>query len=261
MVVGPLLEHVVPFTLAFFRMSGVFVFAPMLGSISIPTRAKVMLAVAFTFAVYPVLGTPSQTPPDLTIFGALPLVALELLIGVVIGLLGAIPLIAVQMAGHIMGYQMGLSLAQTFNPEMDGNTDVLGQILFLAGLGLYITLGGVDGAYVALLTSFEHVPPGGLAPGAQPLALLVGLLEAGFELALRMSAPVLAITLLLQLAMGVVMKTMPQINILSIGFALKIIGGLVVMVVGAGVALELLGGEIERVTGLLIEWAGGFAHG
>lgn len=259
-------EHVLPFTLVLFRLAGLFIFAPLLGSATIPLQAKTGLAAGFAVALYPVTGPMTQQIPELTLFSVLPVVAFETLIGLVIGLLGALPLITMQMGGHIMGYQMGLSLAQTFNPELETNSDVVGQVFFLAGLALFIVLGGVDGMYIALVSSFDHVPPGGIffgqaAPGAQPLELFVNLLEAGMELAIRIAAPILIITLLLQLVMGVIMKTMPQINVMTIGFSLKIVIGLLLMVTCSAVALDLGGEEMTRVVRIIIQWAGGGGYG
>ena len=261
MGLGPLLEHIVPFSLVLARMTGLFLLAPIVGSVAIPMRAKALLAVALACAVYP--STPDSTlpPQALDLFGLAPVLALELLVGFVIGSLATLPLMALQMAGHMMGYQMGLALAQAYNPEIDAQTEIMGQILFFMGMGLFMAVGGVEVMYSALANTFQTVPPGAFEPGSTPLELLVGVLASGFALAVRISAPVLAAVLLVLVAMGFIMKTMPQINVLSVGFAIKIICGLGVSVAGIFVIAEVAGEEINSVLELIAAWPDSLARG
>jgi flagellar biosynthetic protein FliR len=251
---GPLLEHVVPFTLVLARMSGLFLLAPIVGSLAIPVRAKALLAVALAAAVYPSTSVVIQTPPTLDLFGLAPVVALELLIGFVIGSLASLPLMALQMAGHMMGYQMGLALAQAYNPELDAQTEIMGQVLFFMGIGIFMAFGGVEVMYSALANTFHAVPLGGFEPGATPLNLLVATLSSGFALAVRISAPVVGAVMLVLVSMGFIMKTMPQINVLSVGFAIKIICGLGISIAGLTVIADVAAEEIHRVLELVASW-------
>ena len=125
----PILTHAFPFMLVLTRITGVFLFTPLLTSQSIPRSFKTLLAFSFALAVYPFV--PSMAIPlDVTLTQLVPLMFSELLIGVVLGLIMGIPMVAIQMGGYMMGYQMGLSLAESFNPELDTNSSVIGQLLF-----------------------------------------------------------------------------------------------------------------------------------
>lgn len=254
MGVAPLLEHVVPFTLVLARLSGLFLFAPIVGSLTIPIQAKALLAVAMAAAVYPTISGQIQSSADLELFVLAPALVLEIMIGFIIGSIATLPLMALQMAGHLMGYQMGLALAQAYNPELDMQTEIFGQILFFMGIGLFMAFGGVEVMYSALVNTFDTVPLGGFAPGSAPLELMVGTLASGFALAVRISAPVLAAVTLILVAMGFIMKTMPAINVLSVGFAIKIICGVGISIAGLSVIADVAGDEINRVLELIAAW-------
>lgn len=251
-----LLAHLVSFALVTARLGGLFMFAPLLSGPAVPVRVRAMLAVMVSLAVYPGLmeGGVARAEP-LSLFGVAPVLAAEALIGAAIGLLASIPLVAVQTGGHVMGYQMGLGIASVYNPEMDTQSDAVGELVFYLAVAAFLSMGGMEQMFAALVGSFASLPPGAasMQPGALDLA--TGLAASGFELALRVAAPVTGIIMLLMLAMGFIMKTMPQINVLSVGFAIKIVVGLIVL----GLALRVLDivvrDELSDGLGLVVRWA------
>lgn len=254
--IQPLLDHAVPYLLVVFRLAGLFLFAPLLSSRMVPGRIRALLTVMFAGAIYPALPAASQAAPDADLLGLLPLISCELLVGATIGLVASLPLMGMEMAGMVMGHQMGLSIARSYNPEADTDSEVLGQICYYLGLGAFIAMGGLNGLYLCILRSFERVPVGGPGGSAPALGMVVGTLSAGFELALRVSAPVVCAIFLVMIAIGFVMKTMPQINVMSVGFAIKILCGLVVLAAAVAVLEQVSGEESGRVLRMLIEWAG-----
>jgi hypothetical protein len=160
--VEPLIVHAVPFALVVTRMMGLFVFAPMLTSLSIPTQVRVLLACMLAAAVYPSIPlTYAETP--MTLFGLAPLLVSETLIGVCVGVIASIPVMILQLGGHVTGFQMGLSIATVYNPDFDTNSDVVGETLFYLGFAVFLAVGGLEATYAALLTTFERVPLGGMA--------------------------------------------------------------------------------------------------
>lgn len=230
-----ILPHAVPFALVLARFSGLFVFAPMLTTLSAPMSAKALLAASMTLAVYPGVALVAPQPESLALMSLAPLLAMELAIGAALGLIASVPVLAVQAAGHVMGYQMGLGIAQVYNPELDVQSDALAELLFFIGFAAFVALDGLEALFVALTESFVSIPPGALGPGAVPAELYLGLIGSGFELMLRVSAPATAAIVLILLAMGVLMKTMPALNVLTVGFAIKIIAG--ILVIASAVAM------------------------
>jgi flagellar biosynthesis protein FliR len=191
---------------------------------------------------------------SLELFQLGPLLAMELMIGLIIGYIASIPLIAVQTSGLIMGQQMGLGFARFYNPAIDDEADIIGQILFYLALAGFLLIGGHEAMVLAVLHSFENVPLGGFSPDTDLVALMGALLTSAFELALRVAAPLLAIITLESVAMGFIAKTVPQMNILSLGFPLRIIFGLMIIAIGLIVINEVVLDAIDGVLDVIFNW-------
>lgn len=256
-----ILDHSAPFLLCYFRMLGLFMAAPLLSSMILPVRTKAMLAMMLTAAVYPMLSvslSPALFPSgNLEIITLLPMVVVESIIGYSIGLLATVPLTALEMAGAMMGQQMGMGLARVYNPEADYDVDVLGQLLFYIGSGLFFALGGLEVLLRSLLGTFSRLPIGGMRAGETPLDLLVSLVSSSFELAMRVSAPVAGIILLLVLVFAAIGKTMPQINIMSVGFAIKILAGVLLLTASLYAVQAAVGDSIVETLVRVRDWAAG----
>lgn len=252
-----LVQHAVPFSLVLSRLAGIFIAAPMLGGTAIPARVKSLLSLMTAAAVYPAVAGRLVVPAALDLPGLAPIYASELAIGFVMGTLASIPMMGMEMAGTLIGQQMGFGLAKVYNPEVEFDSDILGRLLFYLAFGAFLALGGLEMMFTVLARSFEHAPIGALVASRAPVDELVAVLTSGVELAMRVSAPALGIVLLLLLAFGVVGKTMPQINVMSEGFAVKIVGGLAVLA-GSIYAIEIAAGEeVRRVMGVIAGWVGG----
>jgi len=252
---NPLLASVVPYTLVVFRLAGVFVMAPLLVNILIPRRFKALLVIMLSAAVFPIVSptlTMAAVPVDL--FGLLPLIVTEALIGVAIGGIAAIPLLSLEMAGIIAGQNMGLGLAKVYNPEADFETDILGQLIYYIGAGVFVAMNGLEKLLGSVMDSFKFVPLGGFQVSRTPLDLFVGTLSSGFELAIRVSAPVTGIVLLIVVVFAVVGKTMPQLNVMSVGFAIKIIAGLLMLTFALYAVRDAVGDELARVLSNINQW-------
>lgn len=256
-----ILEHLLPFWLVAARVSGLFLFAPVLASQLVLRRVRVLLLVMLTAAVYPAVAAGGVQTPPLEI-GSLALVLLgEVLIGLAIGLLATMPLVAVQVAGSIISYKLGLALAQVFNPEFDAQSEVIGQLLFLMALVLFVQVGGLEHMVLAVMDTFKTLPPGSAWIDSAPAELLAAMTDAAFVVGLRIAMPVLLMATLASLAMGVLMRTIPQINIMTIGFAIQIMLGLAVLAVAMMSIGEVAVEAIARAFDQIHDWAGTLGGG
>lgn len=256
----PILAHAIPFMLVLTRVTGIFLFTPLLTSASIPQSFKALLAFSFAVAIYPFVPVESISA-DFTLAHMLPMMFSELFIGVIMGVIMGIPMMAIQMGGYMMGYQMGLSLAESFNPELDTNSSVIGQLLFYLSIFIYIGVGGFELIFVTIADSFTTIGSGTFTAADTPLVLLLSVINSGFELAIRVASPILGVISMLLIAMGFIMKTMPQINIMSIGFSIQILTGLLILMLMIGIIGTVAGDEIVEVLGLVHEWVWSFAGG
>jgi flagellar biosynthetic protein FliR len=251
----PILAHVVPFMLVACRLAGLFLLAPLLGNRYLPARFRALLVVMLAAVVYPGLSTTVQHVPAANLLTIVPLILSETLIGLVIGFLASLPIMCVDLAGFIMGHQMGLGLARVYNPDTATDTDVLGQVLLYMALAAFVALGGIEVLFISLVSTFHRIPIGGFGVAKAPLDTIVSVFSSGMELGVRVAAPVTCIVFILMIAMGFVMKTMPQINILSVGFTIKILFGVGMCALAIGAMHHAVSDEIERVLGLVLHWS------
>ncbi len=237
-----LYDRVPVLVLVLFRLGGLMVWGPLYGSTVVTPRVKVFTVLVLGLAVFPLIEQRHLAPGGLRLdlFTLAPLVVAEMLVGMVVGFVAGLPLLGVQIGGLLMGQQMGLGLAQFFNPDIQDESDVLGTLLYLTTIACFLLLGGHEQLLLTVLRSFEHVPLGGFRADAELLSLISGLMAAAIETALRVAAPLLALVFLETVAMGFVAKTVPQLNILSLGFPLRILGGLLILVVGLVVIQEVV---------------------
>ena len=254
---SPIIQHFGPWLLVFNRVLGVFMFTPLMSSAAIPVRFRALLAAGFAAAVYGFLPAGLHTMPDATIPQLAVLVFSEVTAGAAMGFIAGLPVVAMEMAGHLMGHQMALSLAQAYNPELKANLNSVGSLLFYMGMSAFVLMGGADAVLLILADSFETLPLGGLAAGDAPLDVMLAVLTTGTEIAVRVSAPTLGIVLVVLVAMGFIMKTMPQINVLSVGFAIKIMGGLSILMFSMFTINTVLAGHIEETLEMLSLWVRG----
>ena len=255
-----ILPYVPVWLMILFRLTGIFVLAPVLGSSTIPRTVKVFLALGLSFAIWPMLwvdaeasGNLAAAVQGLSLWSLGLLVALELLIGYVIGYAASLPMVGMQLGGHMIDQQMGLAVAEQYNPEIDGQAGVTAQLLFMFALALFVAAGGLNVMLHTLAQTFRHIPLGGFANFEQVAHLVVGLLAIMFELGLRVAAPLLCLTFLVSVGMGFLMRTVPQFNILSVGFSIRILSSLLLMMmlVGAvaGAYAELAGDTLRTLMG------------
>lgn len=251
-----ILDHLPPALLVITRLCGLMIYGPVFGSSAVPARYKALLACMLGMATYPVLaehvGGEWRLPLNLWTLG--PLMALEFLIGLVIGYLASLPLLAMQAGGLIMGQQMGLGFAQFYNPAIDDESDIVGQMLFFMAVAGFLAIGGHEMMVMAVLNSFEHLPPGQMAVDVELLQLVGGMLSASIELALRVAAPLLAFVFLETVVMGFLAKTVPQLNIMTLGFPIRILAGTAIVVAGLAVIHDVAMDAVAETFQAVFNW-------
>lgn len=256
----PFLNHIPVWLLVLFRLTGIFIFAPLLGTRTIPGRAKIFFALALSFCIYPILLSTNSTSAVLltpfidanfSLWSLVGAVALELTIGLVIGYGASLPLIGVQLGGRMMDQQMGLGLAGVINPEFDETTGIVSEFYFFLAMAIFTLLGGHRVMLMILVNSFNSIPLGGFVADYQLISMLSGILSITYQLALGVAAPMLCLICLETLATGFIARTVPQMNILSIGFAIRILIGVVLLIGVVGVQAEVFIEAMKQVLNIL----------
>ncbi len=229
------------YALVMFRISGLMISAPMYGSTTVPTRVRIGLAAVIALAMFPVVAP--SLPTDITLASGIVGVFGELIIGLVLGLTTTIVFTGIQLAGMVIGQQAGLGLGQVFNPALDSNTTIIGQLFFLVALTSFVLMGGHRELMRALLDTFTTIPVMSYRAEPQIVSLLADVLTSSMTTALRLVAPVLMSLFITTLVLGFVSRTMPQMNILSVGFVVRTLVALGV----AGLAIAAADGLFDSV--------------
>ena len=246
-----------------FRLSGIFILAPIFGSTTIPRIIKVMLVLTLTFCVYPMLLNPEHasaamlTPlidRDINLWSLLPMVFLELIVGLIIGYCASLPMIGMQLGGDVIDKQIGLGFADLVSPETGEQSGVIANSLFMLALVIFAILGGHRVLLMVLVGSFDTVPIGGFADFAGLVHLVEGMLTVVFQMAFRIAAPLLCLIFLQTVALGFIARTVPQLNIMSVGFTIRILNGTTLMIAFIGIAAWVYVDELA----LLLEDIAGF---
>jgi flagellar biosynthetic protein FliR len=215
-----LVNHFLTFTLVLSRVSGLVMTAPIFGSQSAPMQIRGLLAAAIALLVAPsCLGMAIEHPTTLVDY--IVYIASELLIGMALGLGIQILLGGIQVAGQIISQLSGMSLADVFNPTLETETPVVAQVLSHVTLAVFILIDGHRMVMKALLDTFEAIPPAGGLIGDSVVASLVAIVTQSFHVGIRAAAPAMAALLLSTLVLAIVSRTLPQLNVLLVGFNLN----------------------------------------
>jgi len=209
--------------LVFVRVSGLLLAAPFFGQNSIPTRVRVLTGavLAYGLAGFATGPLPEYIAHDV---GFVLVVLVEAGTGLLIGFTARMIFWAVNFAGTVMGYQMALSLSQSFNPMTGASSNPLGQILSYTFLLAFLLLDGHHMLLRAFAQSFEVIPLGGglLAPSGP---LLLEWMGDFFRVALRLAAPFLVLLFLTDVALGIFATLIPQANLFTLSLPAKLLVG------------------------------------
>ncbi len=236
------------------RLAGMALVAPPLAHPAVPVKLRVGIAAAMALAVVARLAEPMPLPGS---GGALVLgLGGELVLGWAIGYLAAALLAGVELGAYHVATQMGLALGSVANPTGGTARGSIAGLYHLLAVVAFFGVGGHRALIGGLLGSFRTVPPLGAAFGAELLPAAVGMLAAGFVLALKLAAPVLIALLLATVAMGLLQRAVPQISLLTVGLPVRALLGLAAIAAGAGAAwplLDVAAGQLDRtVQGLIV---------
>lgn len=211
--------------LALVRVSGMVAFAPFFASTSLPMRAKAVLAGAVAFLLAPLVATLPHAQAAITCSAILGELAVGLVYGLSVALLNEMLL----FAGQIAGLQFSFSLVNLMDPNSPIQTPLLGELFQLMGT-LVLIGAGLDRILLAsMMRSFRAVPLGAYAL-APPAALAIVRAAGGvFLAALELAAPVLAATLLVEVAVALLGKLSPQLPAMSLTVPLKTLTGFVIL--------------------------------
>ena len=212
------------------RVGGFVLAAPIASEKTIPNLIKIVMSVALAFLMAPL----AQVPAGLSIFSAAGMLAgaQEVLIGVSIGMVVQLAFEALTFAGQTISLTMGLGFATLVDPQRGAQTTVIGQMFMIIGVLAYLAVNGHLVLLGVLADSFHTLPIGGAPIGKDFLLSVVVWGAHVFESGLMTALPAVIALVIVNMALGVVTRAAPQLNLFGIGFTITLMCGFFVLIVG-----------------------------
>jgi flagellar biosynthesis protein FliR len=244
--------RVVMLVLALARVGGLFIMGPIFASRTAPVRVRAALVFFLTLAMLPLLGPEAPVlAADAGVATLVGMMAFETMIGFTVGLVAQLIFGAVQMAGQLAGIQMGIGISNLIDPQTQEHITSLAQWQNLLALLIFLAVDGHHILIQAIADSFRVLPLGGGLPSPEGFGMVVDLAGGLFVIALKIAAPVLVLLLLVNAAMGVLAKLIPQLNVFIVGFPLNVAAGLFVLTASQPFTVRLLMQSFSDLSGSL----------
>jgi len=242
-------EQVEIFILVLLRVSAIVVTIPIFGSASAPARVKGGLSLAIAFLIVPFVEF--DAPPLEFLPLAVRMVG-EVMIGIIIGFAGRLVFAGVQLAGQLAGFQMGFAIVNVFDPVTSSQVSIMAQFQYLFTVLVFLAVDGHHIFLSAIAESYRLVFPLDFHFSAQLAQGIAELAKSVFVIAIKAAAPAVTALLMVDIGFGLIARTVPQLNILIVGFPVKIAVGLI----GIGLALPL----VARMMSSIFLGFGGSLH-
>ncbi|XVK31201.1 flagellar biosynthetic protein FliR [Pectinatus haikarae] len=222
-------NHVGLFLLVLTRISGIFLISPFLGSVNIPVNIRVGTAFFISIVLFPVIemqGLPAL-PQRVDQYAAL--VVAELLIGWMIGFVGYVLFSAINVGGQLIDMQVGFATISVMDPTSGQQVPLVGSFLYNLCILIFLSVNGHYIILSALSESFMAVPAMSAQFDGRIVMFMIDIIGGVFATGLKLALPVLFAILLTNVGLGVLARTMPQMNIFVVGIPAQIIIGIFVI--------------------------------
>ncbi len=241
-------REVIFFMLVLSRVAGIFAALPVFGGRRMPLHIKVITVSMITLVCFPTLSVSlPQMPSDA--FSLALLAFSEVMIGLTLSLITQIIFAAVEFCGQIIGMQMGLTIASIIDPSQGTQNQIMSVLLTLFTTLMFLSL-NIHHLFIrAIIDSFKVIPLGGWHLSGELVNFLVMRTADIFIIGIRLAAPVMVALLLTTVALGIMARVFPQMNIFMISMPLNIGLGLIIL----GMTLTIFLHVIEVSFGHLSE--------
>jgi len=230
-------EELLSFFMVLMRVSTLLMLMPIFGDKTVPANVKILLSLTFSAVLFPILKANgaihvmdariwSETAGKLILT-----LVTEILIGIGVGFASQLVFQSIQVAGDFIAQLMGFSMASMYDPHMETQTLVMGQLLSALAMLTFLSLDGHHMIFRAIVETFHLIPQGHFAVNEAFKDSIVRLVGNTLLFGLQLSAPMAACMLLVNIVYGIMGKALPQLNILSLSMASSaFIGGFVLLV-------------------------------
>lgn len=224
----PDIEQTMLFSLILMRMSGFILLNPILGRRNIPGYVKGGMVMVLTLLLYSF--SSAQVPEPVTSIEYAVLLIKEFAMGYVIGFVVELFVLVITYAGAVMDFQMGLSMSTVFDPQSNAQVALTGSIFHAYFILLFFAVDGHLALFKLLIQSSELVPYGQVMIEAKVAWAILGVFTQCIVMALKFAFPIIAIEFITEIAVGILMKVIPQINVFVVNIQAKVFIGLLMLI-------------------------------
>lgn len=227
------------FLLILVRMTGLFVIAPIFGRRNIPAYLKVGFALLTSFILVNLIKLPALNYTNVLEY--MFLVIKEFLVGITLGYVAYLLFTAVHLAGQIIDMQIGFGMVNVMDPMSNMQVPVTASFYFIISMLMFLSMNGHLMLIGGLFDSYKLVPLGGAVFSDKLMNDIIRVFGEAFALGFKIAAPVVAAILITDIALGIISRSMPQINVFVVGMPLKIVLGLLVVVITIPMFISIVG--------------------
>ncbi|MDT8446803.1 MAG: flagellar biosynthetic protein FliR [bacterium] len=252
-------EQYFTFFLVVLRVSGMFVTAPILSSASVPRQLRVYMALMVSMILFAAVPL-GNIYGNWTVAGFLSIALAETMVGLMLGIVPRVIFAAVDFSGTIIGYQMGLSLANVMDPQTEVQVSIISSFKGLLATLLFVTIDGHHIFFEVLGTTYEQIPIGGFSFAANKIDYLLQLGALVITLGVKIGAPLIVSLLLANIILGFMARAMPQMNIFVVGVPLTILLGFLLLFTGMPYMMTGMQRAFDGMGKQVLELIGIMAH-
>jgi flagellar biosynthetic protein FliR len=227
---GMLLDNVELFLLIFVRMTGLFVTAPIFGRRNVPVYFKVGFAFVTTILAAGVVKVDHVINTESFLLFAGYIIK-EFLVGIIIGFVAYGVFTCIYLAGQIIDMQIGFGMVNVFDPMSNIQVPVTANLYFILAMIIFLLTNGHHMLIRALFQSFELVPLGSAVIGPKLTDNVIDLMQGVFSMGFKIAAPIVAAIFITDIVLGIISKTIPQMNVFILGMPLKIFLGILIILI------------------------------
>lgn len=247
------LADLIPFALVLARVAGLFSAIPMFGARLVPARVKMPLIFSMALLIFPII-RPQVIPVADDSISLMLLVVREALIGLTLGLISQFLFAAVELCGQLVGTQMGLSIASQFDPTTQNNVPTMAIFQGALATLIFLSLGVHHFFIKGIVESYQVIPLGAWHVSGGLLKFLIQTSTGIFIIAIKLAAPVSVALLATSVALGIVARSFPAMNVFMVSMPLNIGIGFLILGISLPVFLRVLqgsfGGMVDQMRSL-----------
>jgi len=246
-------KHLMIFIFVFVRLGGMMAVAPLFSRKDIPAQVRVFLAVALALLLTPTqLDTALPNPQGVIEFALL--AGGEFFVGIVLGLGLMILIQGMGLAGELISRISGIGMNDVYDPTSETEVTGMSQFIMTVGLVTFLCFSGHRALIAGLLESYRELPIGKTFQSQEVVSLLMAMLQSSFILAIRVAAPAMAALLVVTLVLGLISRTIPQVNLLMLGFGLNGLAAFGLVLLTVGITTGVFEHELVSALDQLFPW-------